>query len=65
MKRIASKITLDEQELKHIFIDSLLPQYILFAISHHDLSLEDMIKMVTKKENHSKQLFTINDTQIT
>lgn len=64
-KGIANKITLNEHELKHIFVDNLLPQYKLFAISHHDLSLGDMINTITKKEEHIKKLFTINDTQIT
>lgn len=64
-KGTTSRITLDEHELKHVFVDSLSPQYKIFVISHHDLSLREMTNTITKKERHIKKLFTINSTQTT
>lgn len=49
MKKTTKKITLEEYELKYIFFGSLLPQYKLFVISNHDLSLGDMIDIIIKK----------------
>lgn len=59
--QIVNKLTLEEQELKHIFVDSLLTQYKLFVISNHDLSLRVMINVVKKKENYIKKLYAMKN----
>lgn len=58
-KQITSKITIDEQELKHIFTDSLLPIFKLFIIDNHVISLGDMIDILIKKEPCINKLYAM------
>ena len=56
---------MDEHELKHIFVDGLLPIYKLYVISNHDMSLGYMIDIVTKKEPCIKKLSAMKHVEHT
>ena len=49
-KQTTNTLTMDEHELKHIFLNGVFPIYKLFVIYIHDMYLGDMIEIITKKE---------------
>lgn len=55
---------MEEHELKQIFVDSIFPSYKLFVISNHDLSLGDMIDIITKKESCINKLYTMKNFEV-
>lgn len=49
-KQTTNKIIIPEQDMKDAFSNGLLPIYKLFFIDNHDMSLDNMIDLILKKE---------------